>query len=103
VTVPVVLEGQRWVAAVDVAVHGLTHWDAPYTGGFSGVLPAGSVVIVLDDPPPIATAVGCRPEAYAELEALLVPASDRSEPRYDSYSLSIDLIEFGASLHPVTG
>jgi hypothetical protein len=91
-------EGERWVAVVDLVVRGLTHWDAPYTGGFSAVLPAGSAVVVLDDPPPIATAVGCRPEAYAELEVLLVPAADRAEPRYDSYSLSIDLAEFGGSL-----
>lgn len=82
-------EGQHYRARHDIEVNALTHWEAPYTGGARGVLPAGAVVIVAFDPPETAMAVGCDPVDARALESRFVTEVDRTHPRYAGYSLSI--------------
>jgi hypothetical protein len=82
-------EGQCFRALRDVEVAALTHWDAPFTGGGHGVLPAGSIVRVAYDPPATATAIGCSVEHADRLEARFVAEVDRAHPKYAGYSLSI--------------
>ena len=81
--------GQRYRALRDVEVNALTHWEAPFTGGAKGVVPAGTVVIVAFDPPEMATAIGCDPADAKALEAGFVPEADRTHPKYAGFSLSI--------------
>jgi hypothetical protein len=90
--------GQRYQSTSELSASGLTHWRAPFTGGFQCALPAGTVLVVVDDPLAHATAAGCRPERYAEFEEVLVPIEDRSHEKYDGYTLVIELDEFGRSL-----
>jgi len=92
--------GSRFVVKTPLSIRGLTHWRAPFTGGFECTVAPGTVVVVAHEPTPGATAVGVRPEAYAELEPQLVPQEDRTSEKYDGYSLVIPLEEFGRSLEP---
>ncbi|UCC73986.1 MAG: hypothetical protein JSV86_05365 [Gemmatimonadota bacterium] len=69
----------------------LSVWKTPYTGGYEAVLPAGEVFVIANDPPEGATAVGCVPERHEELHAHFVPDDVRSNPKYASYYLCIDL------------
>ncbi len=87
-----VRKGQRYRAKGSVPVKGLTHWRAPFTGGFSGRLPSGTIVVVSHDPPGHATAAMCLPEDEST-EAILVPSGDRSAPKYDGFHLVIPFDE----------
>ena len=90
-TDPLVREGQRYRALRDLQVGALTHWRAPFTGGFEVTLPAGEVFVIANDPPASATAAYCTPERYEELHGLFIPAEDRNAETYAGYSLVIDL------------
>lgn len=87
--------GQRWRAVKDVPTGGVTTWNAPFTGGFEGVLPRGTVITVDNDPPMGARAVYCIPDNYEELERLLVSQEDRDASHYSGYALVISLADFG--------
>jgi hypothetical protein len=88
---PLVREGQRYRALRDLEVAALTHWRAPFTGGFEVTLPAGEIFIIANDPPASATAVYCTPERYEELHSVFIPEEDRNAETYAGYSLVIDL------------
>ena len=79
----------------------LTHWYAPFTGGGTGVLPAGTVFVVEDDPRPTATAVACKPENTSAIEALLVPEKERSDKKYGGFHLSMKLDVIGSQCDAV--
>lgn len=83
--------GQRYRAVHDLEVIAMTHWNAPFTGGHEGVLPAGEIFTIAIDPPESATAAYCDPARYDELHARFVPPEDREHPKYSGYSLSITL------------
>jgi hypothetical protein len=74
-----------------VEIGALSLFAAPATGGFSTLFPGGETVTVEFDPPSDATAVSARPDRYAELEAILVPESERKSNNYVGYALIIDL------------
>jgi hypothetical protein len=95
---PDVRKGQRWQMVSELHTSGLTSRAAPFTGGFECVSPRGTVVRVQSDPPIGARAVGCTPENYEEIERLVVPEEDRTDPQYGGYSLVIDLTNFGETL-----
>ena len=65
----------------------LTHWRAPFTGGGRGTLRKGDRVTVDHEPvDSMALSVYAAPVDQS-VEARMVPASDRSDPKYDGYSL----------------
>jgi len=80
--------GEVYEALHDVQVRFVTHWRAPFTGGGSGLLPAGSrvrVEVYFTQEPISVYAQALDPN----LETMLVPMEDRSAPKYGGYSLSI--------------
>jgi len=86
-----VRKGQRYRTVEDMDVLYLTHWKTQFTGGGKGRVPAGTFVTVALDPGIDATAVACDPDNAAELEAGLVPESERADEKYAGFSLMIDL------------
>jgi hypothetical protein len=94
-----VRQGQVWLVTSDMAVRGLTHWRAPFTDGFKCILPAGTRVQVTRAWANT-TAAACRPIEYDAMERLLVPSKDRQDPKYDGYTLVLDLEDFGRMLTP---
>ena len=88
--------GERYRATQAVDVRALTHWRAPFTSGFTCRLPEGTVVVVRQDAPASATAALCVPED-SELESVLVPSRDRTDPKYDGYHLLVPVDDLGAT------
>jgi hypothetical protein len=86
-----VRKGQRYKTGEEMEVLYVTRWKTPFSGGGKGRLPAGTVLTVAEDPAPGATVVACDPDKAKELEPAMVPESERSDERYDGFSLSIDL------------
>ena len=86
---PDVKKGDRFEAMADFKTHGMTHWKAPFTGGFQCVVPKGTILVADYDSPKLSTGFGVTPENYAELEIRLVPEEDRSAQKYNGYSLSL--------------
>ena len=56
------------------------------------------MLTVLNDPVETATAVGCSPDAYDAMHAVLVPEHDRLSEQYNGYSLVVDRDAFGREL-----
>lgn len=90
--------GARFVAKRDLKVSGLTRWRAPFSGDFDCVIPAGTVLKVLDNKLPTAREFSCCPESYEELESRLVPAQDRLNDNYDGYYFVFLESDIGYSL-----
>ena len=57
-------------------------------------IPKDTVLIVQDDHIEEATAFGCVPERYKDLEAVLVPEVVRNHPEYTSYYVMLHMDEF---------
>ncbi|MGO9753403.1 MAG: hypothetical protein ACLP8S_18470 [Solirubrobacteraceae bacterium] len=93
--------GERFRAKADIEVAVMTHWRAPFTGGDSAVLPAGTVVVASHDQLPSVPGFSCVPEDYDELERKVVPEEDRSAGKYGGYSLSFVLDDIGPKLEPL--
>jgi hypothetical protein len=86
-----VFEGQRYRLDTRLQAICMVQFSAPFTGGGNVVVEAGEIIEVLSDPVPGATAVGCKPVRYEELEKELVPATDLSDDLYAGYYLVVDL------------
>jgi hypothetical protein len=84
-TVIRVLEGQRFKVSSDWEVVGLSQWKAPFTGDFKCVIPAGTVVVALNDQIEGRPGFACRPEQYEELLRILVPVGDRENQKFNGY------------------
>jgi len=89
--------GQRYRTTAQIPVLAMTHWSAPFTGGYEVRLPAGEEFEVLNDPPEGATGVYCRPARYEDLEAVFIPAEDRDAEKYEGYSLVISLVDIATN------
>jgi len=70
-----------------LSVKGIIHFRAPFSDGFTGTLPAGETVCVLDDPPKGARGVYVRPMRDARLASRFVPAALLRSDKYDGYSI----------------
>ena len=90
-----VRQGERFVVTEDHSVQGLTHWLAPFTGGFEGTIPAGTIVVARYDQHPTAPAFNAIPEDYEGLEEMLIPSAERSHGKYDGYSLTLFASDIG--------
>ena len=83
-------KGQRYVAIRDVEdVLCVTHWRAPFTGGYRVIFPKGEAVVLPDDFAPGATGVACLPERYDHFLAAFIPESDRTASKFTGYHLTI--------------
>ncbi len=77
--------GDVYEALEDLEAHYLTSWDAPFTGGGKGLLLRGDQVVVRYMlPQPIA--VNARAVNYREIEARVVPESERKAQGYGGFS-----------------
>jgi hypothetical protein len=72
-----------------------TQWENSYTDGFTGTIPKGTILEVLNTPEHLASAFDCIPLQIgdkndpATVEKLIVPENIRSKEGYKSYSFSI--------------
>lgn len=96
-------KGDVFVAREAVEATGLTHWRAPFTGGFECTIPAGTVLVADHDQVEGAQGIGLRPSAYEEMERLLVPERDCAAEKYDGYTLVVLLTEIGTRVLPMCG
>jgi hypothetical protein len=95
-----VQRGDRFRLTRDSPQHLTITGLAPsHTMGVAAVVPAGTIVVALDQVPG-AVAFDCYPEEYKELEAELVPESTRAR-NYSSYSLWFAASEIGDLLEPL--
>jgi hypothetical protein len=84
-----VKKGTRFRATTDFPAICLTHWMAPFTGGYSVVVPAGEILVVPEDPPSFATGVALVPERYDHFLQVFVPPEDRNAEKFGGYSLAV--------------
>lgn len=82
-----IIKGTKLRAIAALHATGLTHWNAPYTGGFNCIVPEGTVVIATRDVGPFSLRVKCLPEYYKSFGEQFVPEQDRRSPKYAGYSL----------------
>jgi hypothetical protein len=92
-----VSKGTRLRAIAQVPAHCLTHWNAPYTGGFRCNVPEGTALIVRHVGP-FSLSITCQPEDYESFEEKFVPQNDRRSPKYAGYSLVFWGWELGKKL-----
>lgn len=98
---PNVRKGDRFLALTELQAKGLTHWRAPFTGGFECNVPKGTILVAVHDSAPISTGFGVEPENYEELEKQLVPEEDRTAEKYGGYSFVINYREIGKRVKQV--
>lgn len=96
-----VRQGERFRTTADIEVTVMTHWRAPFTGGDTAVLPAGTVVVARFDQLPNVPGFSCVPENAETLERDLVREEDRRAEKYGGYSLSFVLDDIGTKLEPL--
>jgi hypothetical protein len=89
-------DGDRVRATVDIKARGLVYFNGPFSGGFVCTIPCGSVLRVYH-----VHDLGflCTPEG--DLEAALVPASDRSNSKYAGAAFAFGLGDVGRRLELV--
>ena len=80
-------KGDIYEALEDMPVCYMTAWTAPFTGGGEGVLKKGDRVVVDYDPiDPKPIGVYAKAVDYDSLEERIVPASDRTAPKYGFFT-----------------
>ncbi len=82
--------GKVFEATQDVRISYLTHFMAPYTGGEKTKLLNGERVIVSKPNQIKQLSYSCYPINATEIENRIIPLSDKDDPAYDGFSLSID-------------
>jgi hypothetical protein len=87
-------KGDVYEALEDMSVHYTTSWAAPFTGGGEGVLRKGDRVMV-DTEPVDDRAISTYAVAvdYDAVEERIVPASDRSAPKYSGFYFSFKTVD----------
>lgn len=87
-------KGDIYEALEDMNVHYMTTWAAPFTGGGEGMLKKGDRIVV-DREPVDARAISTYASAvdYDALEERIVPASDRSAPKYSGFYFSFKTVD----------
>ncbi|ANM28392.1 hypothetical protein ABI59_00250 [Acidobacteria bacterium Mor1] len=83
--------GDGYRARKDLGVTVVVLWDDAEPTVYDGVLPAGEVFAVAEEPAPGETKADIDPAGYPELEERLVPAGDRSAKGYRGFFLRIPL------------
>jgi hypothetical protein len=96
-----IVQGARFRATRDLAVTGLSSWEAPFTGDFQTVIPAGTVLVADYGQVEGAEGFGVVPEDYAQLEPKLVPEGIRLADKYSGYYFVFLAAEVGDALQPL--
>jgi hypothetical protein len=79
-------KGDVYEVVVEMPVHFLTMWKAPFTGSGQGLLRRGDRLLVDHDPgEPNPIGVNLIAVDYAAIEQRLVSASDRAKPNYNGF------------------
>lgn len=82
--------GEVFQAMNDVEITYLTHFMAPYTGGEKAILLKGEKVLVSKPLNSKPKGYYCYPLNADEVEQRIIPNSDKNNPAYNGFSLSID-------------
>lgn len=82
--------GEVFEAVQDIEISYLTHFMAPYTGGDKGTLLKGERIIVSKPNKDKPLSYYCYPINADEVEERIVSFSDKDNPAYNGFSLSID-------------
>lgn len=83
--------GDIYEASIDLTVHYMTFWALPFTGGGEGILRKGTRLAIRQDPiEPEPLGAYAVPLDYAKVEAELIPANDREDPKYQGFELALD-------------
>ena len=88
--------GELYEAHHDVEVNCLRQWRAPFTGGHTALLPAGTklrVTVRPSDREPIS--VDALPLDYEGMQAVLISSAESQAPKYDGYSIIIKTANLG--------
>jgi hypothetical protein len=95
--------GDRFRTTRDTTlVASFTQYAPAHTVGGPVEVPAGTVIVAFDQRPG-STAFTGYPEAYDEMELVLVPESERTSPGYaGGYALTIYVQDVGDALEPMT-
>lgn len=91
-------QGDRFLVLRDIKLLGNTHFRAPVTLSFEGILPKGMVLVAAYDSVRLSTAFNAKPENYEEMEKKLVPENHRSSEKYNGYSLIVHYRRIGKDL-----
>lgn len=82
--------GEVFEAVQDVQISYLTHFMAPYTGGDKAKLLKGERVIISKTNQDKPLGYYCYPINADKVEERIIPSSDKNDPAYNGFSLSID-------------
>jgi hypothetical protein len=82
--------GEVFEAVQEVQISYLTHFMAPYTGGDKAKLLKGERVIIIKPNQDKPLGYYCYPINADEVEERIIPSSDKNDPAYNGFSLSID-------------
>jgi len=82
--------GEVYEAIQDIQISYLTHFMAPFTGGDKAKLFKGERVIVSKPNQSKPLGYYCYPINDDEIEHRIIPNSDKNDPAYNGFSLSID-------------
>ena|SRR5277367_8480 len=97
-------DGDLYESLEDMPVDFVTHWAAPFTGGGKGTLPKGTTIrlVVI---PRVTSPAGyyAHPLNKEEIELLLVPAEERSAPKYSGMSLVVLVEDLSKRFRKLSG
>lgn len=82
--------GEVFETIQDTEISYLTHFMAPYTGGDKGTLLKGERILIVKPSQDRPLSYYSNPINADEVEERIIPKSDKSDPAYDGFSLSID-------------
>ena len=97
----IVNKGAKFITTRDLEKICLTHWRAPFTGGFECTIPAGTILISFYDQVEHPATLGLIPENYEEFERSYVSETYRFDPKYQGYSFVFTTNDIGDKLKPI--
>lgn len=93
----------RLRARKEVPIQGVITYDAPESGRFEGILPAGEILRLDYEPADSVRGVWLVPEKYAELEQLFIPTQVQIERGYSGYAVYCPYENIGSCFELVSG
>jgi hypothetical protein len=98
---PNVKKRDRFFVLEDIETIALTHWKAPFTGGFEYTIPKGTILVALTNSVRLSSGFGCVPENKDEFEKQFVPENIRMNPKYAGYSFAMKYSEIGKRVRKI--